>query len=596
MEYAIRQSAALINQGVEVHFLCEETFPKERLAAGIVALEFPAIKSPGWARGKLRTIWMLTFRQRQKSKRIVEICTDGNFDTILFACFKEYFAPFWVGPLRKLAEKGVSVGTIAHDPVRDFVLGPLWWHRWSVLLAYSFVRHVFVHDETPVDFGGKQPKGIQVHQIPHGPYEVAEPKIGRLEMRRRLGFSTTKNTNLHEKSKIIGTAEDEAAQRLAGQARASELGSLKSELDTVEMLSEEMQGGKKIQPRMSPDAVGHRLVGQAGDIFSNPSTSELARNSENTLPTRCASGLAVALHADNMGLESAGGNQLADSKEVLDDQSQAGLQIDSQILQSIHAANDTSASKGHSSSVPIREIRGSNSGALDAGLSTLDSTPKEQVSLLATSYSPPATPASPDFFFLSFGQIRDGKNLDLFLQAMTRLPLNVKLLVGDSGSSKPPEFYIKLAEELGVSHRCRWDIRRIPEDEVGDIFAACDSVLVTYSSKFHSASGVLNTAVSARKPVLASSGAGPLKTAVTKYRLGVFVEPDDLEGIVKGGLKALETLSPNERFISKKNSEYFKNNPQSTFGRIENTLNPDWEPYKNDNSWEENAKKILKRI
>ena len=27
MEYAIRQSAALVNQGVEVHFLCNESFP-----------------------------------------------------------------------------------------------------------------------------------------------------------------------------------------------------------------------------------------------------------------------------------------------------------------------------------------------------------------------------------------------------------------------------------------------------------------------------------------------------------------------------------------------------------------------------------------
>jgi hypothetical protein len=93
---------------------------------------------------------------------------------VLFACYKEYFAPFWVGPLRRSARRGVVIGTIAHDPVRDFVVGPLCWHRWSVSLGYSFVRHVFVHDDTPVDLGGKRPKGIQVHEIPHGPYEVAE--------------------------------------------------------------------------------------------------------------------------------------------------------------------------------------------------------------------------------------------------------------------------------------------------------------------------------------------------------------------------------------------------------------------------------------
>ena len=36
MEYAIRQAAAIAQEGVEVHFWCKESFPKERLAGGIV--------------------------------------------------------------------------------------------------------------------------------------------------------------------------------------------------------------------------------------------------------------------------------------------------------------------------------------------------------------------------------------------------------------------------------------------------------------------------------------------------------------------------------------------------------------------------------
>jgi hypothetical protein len=42
--------------------------------------------------------------------------------------------------------------------------------------------------------------------------------------------------------------------------------------------------------------VGQRLAGQAGAAFSNPSASELARDSENTALTRCASG-----HASSLG-------------------------------------------------------------------------------------------------------------------------------------------------------------------------------------------------------------------------------------------------------------------------------------------------------
>jgi glycosyltransferase involved in cell wall biosynthesis len=112
----------------------------------------------------------------------------------------------------------------------------------------------------------------------------------------------------------------------------------------------------------------------AGAAFSNPFASKLARDSENTSPTRGASAPAEeALRADDMGSGSAVGNQFADSMEFLKGQSQAGLQMDSQKLQSIRAANDRSASWEYSSSVPIRDIRGSNSVTLDSGPSPLDS-------------------------------------------------------------------------------------------------------------------------------------------------------------------------------------------------------------------------------
>ena len=454
MEYAIRQSAAIAQEDVEVHFLCKPSFPAERLADGIILEKFQERRGARGERrglaGKLSTILRLTLGQRRNAEQVAELATKLTQDTltrhrpgsaevgVLFACYKEYFAPFWVWPLRSLARQGVVIGTIAHDPVRDFVVGPLWWHRWSVGLGYSFVRHVFVHDDTPVDFGGKGPEGIEVHQIPHGPYEVAEPKIGRLEMRRRFGFlttdvsdrhgyGTTNHTNLHETK-------------------------------------------------------------DAGPCLDKPS---------------CAS------ESDSLTSE------LADA--------------------------------------PVSE-------ALDAGRSTLD------------------TSAPADVVFLAFGQIRDGKNLDLFLRAMTRLPENVKLLVagkGDSGSSKPAEYYQKLAQDLGVAARCRWDIRRIPEDEVGDFFAACDVVLVTYSAKFRSASGVLNAAVFAQKPVLASSGSGPLKTVVKKYHLGIFVEPDDSDEILRGASKLV--LS-------------------SATGKSEFVLQPDWGKYDIENSWEENAKRVVERM
>ena len=46
MEYAIRQSAAISREGVEVHFLCKPSFPVERLADGIKVLEFDKSRGP----------------------------------------------------------------------------------------------------------------------------------------------------------------------------------------------------------------------------------------------------------------------------------------------------------------------------------------------------------------------------------------------------------------------------------------------------------------------------------------------------------------------------------------------------------------------
>jgi len=415
MEYALRQTAAIAGIGVEVHFLCMGMFPTERLSPRIKFTKIEMSNLPLWCGGKLQTIWRLTWVQFQNSMRVCKIFETGNFDAILFSCYKEYFAPFWVEPLRRLASKGAVIGTIAHDPVRDFVMGPLWWHRWCVRLGYSFVRHVFVHDDTPLDFGGGQPEGIQIHQIPHGPYELEAAKVGRSEMRRRLGFDSKETTEIPENARL--------------------------------------------------SAVG-RLAGQDGAGFLNPLTSK----------------------------------------------------------------------------------------------------------------SLPVTPALQDVVFLAFGQIRDGKNLDLFLKAMPNLPEHVKLLVvgkGDSSSSKAPQFYQKLADDLGVSHRCRWDIRRIPEQEVGDFFAAADMVILTYSANFRSASGVLSAAVSARRPVLSSSGEGPLKKAVQRYRLGVFVSPDHLDCIVQGARTLINTFG---------NS------------RTSSMATPEWKLYECENSWEINANRVASAL
>lgn len=170
---------------------------------------------------------------------------------------------------------------------------------------------------------------------------------------------------------------------------------------------------------------------------------------------------------------------------------------------------------------------------------------------------------------LSFGYIRDYKNLELTVRALAALPEAHLLVAGtEAGTGNQPlRHYQQLAESLGVADRCRWVIRFIPSSEVGNFFAASDVALLTYAASFRSASGVLNTAVHYRRPCLASSGESNLGAMVREYGLGLWVEPDDPVAVV-AGLKQL----------------------------LASPAQPRWEDYARDNSWERNAALVQARL
>lgn len=170
---------------------------------------------------------------------------------------------------------------------------------------------------------------------------------------------------------------------------------------------------------------------------------------------------------------------------------------------------------------------------------------------------------------LSFGHIRDGKNLGLVLQMIKRFP-NVYLIVAgheQSSRQKTAGYYQDLANSLGVHDRCRWLFKYIPDDEVANLFLASDLTVLAYGRQFHSASGVLNVSVAFRRPCLASGGEGNLKNVVRRYGLGVWVQPDDLDSLCTGLQKWLDCP------------------PQAQ-----------WEDYEADHSWDKNAEIILSRM
>jgi glycosyltransferase involved in cell wall biosynthesis len=359
-DYAHAQATSLAAQSVKVTLLCASNWPHPQNTAYQQLRELPVLgqanKLPRWI-SRLRFVrHLLTsyFRLRR-------IIVREEFQRVLLASYIEYLAPVWAPRLRSLSRSGVVFGAIVHDPVRDHVVGPSWWHRWSIVEGYSFLREAFVHADIDLGMNRHHPD-LRTTVIPHGPYDFPEPTKSRRDIRDELSL------------------------------------------------------------------------------------------------------------------------------------------------------------------------------------------PQDSVVLL------------------SFGNIRDAKNLDRVLQAMVDFNSIFLIVAGSESISgqKSSSYYQELAKRLGIANRCRWLTKFIEPNMAANLFAGADFALVTYSSSFRSASGVMNIAARYRKPVLASSGASALRAAVERYELGVFVEPDSASAIA-GGLTTLLRACP--------------------VG--------DWDAYLRDNSWVTNARQVM---
>lgn len=163
---------------------------------------------------------------------------------------------------------------------------------------------------------------------------------------------------------------------------------------------------------------------------------------------------------------------------------------------------------------------------------------------------------------LSFGHVRDGKNLDLIIAALDQHKDVHLLVVGREQSThdKSIEAYQRDAKNAQVDNRCHFVNEFVPDERVANYFSASDCLALTYSGGFHSASGVLNSNAQFRLPVIASGHGGALHDAVIGYSLGIWVEPDSRAAIVDG----LE--------------------------RIRSEPNPArWDEFVQDHSWEQNV-------
>jgi glycosyltransferase involved in cell wall biosynthesis len=361
-DYAHEQANALTESGVDVVMLTTANYLARKDCRYQIQPVLGEVSNGGQSKFKRKISWAKCLLKNFRT--LGEEIRNHNFETVLLGSYSEYLAPVWSGQFRSLARADVKFGAVVHDPVRDYRVGPGWWHRLSIADAYSFLREAFVHEEIQLDTVRSMPM-LRTTVIPHGPFRFPEPTESREQMRRKISI---------------------------------------------------------------PD-----------DAFA----------------------------------------------------------------------------------------------------------------------------------LLSFGHIRDGKNLDLVIRSLSDLPSAYLIVAGkeQSSSQKPLGYYQDLARTLGVFQRCRWIHGHIPQDEIGNLFLGSDLILLTYSKKFRSASGVLNTAIRYRKPCVASSGGGNLQSVVEKYNLGWFVAPDDT-AVLKAGI---------EKAMREK-------------------IQPRWEVYESENSWERNAQLVKERM
>ena len=184
-DYAHEQANALVELGVNVTFLCTSRYrigrgEKYQIVPGLNE-NTPTKPLPNKALRAIR-FSRVTVANFAKLANFIE---EKDFQYVLLGSYVEYLAPLWSARLKQLATKGVVFGAVVHDPVRDFVVGPRWWHRWSVACGYSFLREAFVHESIELDTVQPMPQ-LRTTVIPHGTFQFDNATQSREAMRTSL--------------------------------------------------------------------------------------------------------------------------------------------------------------------------------------------------------------------------------------------------------------------------------------------------------------------------------------------------------------------------------------------------------------------------
>lgn len=186
-DYAHEQANALVRAGKNVLMVCPSDF-QPRSKTLYARRDFPApVRSSSRPSAKLARALRMARGTLSAWRALATAIEELDARAVLLGAYTEYFSPIWAHRFDALARRGVVFGAVVHDPVRDAVLGPDWWHRWSVRRAYSFLEFVLVHESVGAEALGSQP-GIRIHKIPHGPYQLGVSSTDRNATRAALSI------------------------------------------------------------------------------------------------------------------------------------------------------------------------------------------------------------------------------------------------------------------------------------------------------------------------------------------------------------------------------------------------------------------------
>lgn len=118
---------------------------------------------------------------------LAKVARQHEVEVVFLSAWSEYFSPIWANSFHRLRKSGVKIVALIHDPVRDYKIGPQWFHEFSVRKAYSILDLVFVHDLQ----GARRenmPAGLRLEEVPHGPYPVPTGDSCKNELRKELGI------------------------------------------------------------------------------------------------------------------------------------------------------------------------------------------------------------------------------------------------------------------------------------------------------------------------------------------------------------------------------------------------------------------------